>query len=235
MAKQQQGKQNKTTGPASSGTTSNVSKTNDPSNTTPDPTLKPESLSDQNPTPGTVTPDSNSGSNSNPENAASTGSVQEGQPGQTDSTSGQDSGPDSTDGQQDGQDGGLPGQDTTDGQEDPNGDAKPAESASEAQEDGAGERVSPNLADAIRKHPGQTAPEGRILEVGDPLEFEGEKVGRSIVVKEDVYRRYIPRGAKRPSYDLLYRKGTVLSALSVELHNERVNSGENLIGGPGIV
>jgi hypothetical protein len=64
--------------------------------------------------------------------------------------------------------------------------------------------------------PTEPAPEGRILNMGDPLKFEGEQIGELVVVKEDVYRKVIPRGATTPTYVLLFRKGAHVSAASVQ-------------------
>jgi hypothetical protein len=64
--------------------------------------------------------------------------------------------------------------------------------------------------------PAEPAPEGRILNVGDPLKFEGEQVGNTVIVKEDVYRKVIPRGATTPTYVLLFRKGAHVSAAAVQ-------------------
>ena len=52
------------------------------------------------------------------------------------------------------------------------------------------------------------APNGLILEEGEPVRLEGEDDGVAIVVKRDVYRRYYPRGTTRPSYMLLHKGGS---------------------------
>lgn len=69
-------------------------------------------------------------------------------------------------------------------------------------------------------------PEGRILEEGEDYTFEGEQVGNMVIVKEDVYRRVIPRGAKRPSYILLARAGTMQPAQGVQPVNLSGTGGE---------
>lgn len=52
------------------------------------------------------------------------------------------------------------------------------------------------------------APEGLILEPNDPVLIEGDDFGHFIVVKQDVYRKTFPNNARRPSYVLLYARGT---------------------------
>lgn len=54
----------------------------------------------------------------------------------------------------------------------------------------------------------ENAPNGMIIEEGEPIRLEGEDDGVAIIVKRDVYRRYYPRGTTRPSYMLLYKSGS---------------------------
>lgn len=64
--------------------------------------------------------------------------------------------------------------------------------------------------------PDTCAPVGRILRGDDEVEFDGEKVGNMIIVKENVYREVFARGAKTPNYVLLYRKGTLVHANTMQ-------------------
>lgn len=52
------------------------------------------------------------------------------------------------------------------------------------------------------------APDGLILEPGEPVVVEGDDFGQFIVVKQDVYRKAFPNNARRPSYILLYTRGS---------------------------
>lgn len=56
--------------------------------------------------------------------------------------------------------------------------------------------------------PHWSAPDGLILQADDAIKIEGDDYGTYVVVKRDVYREVYPNGAKRPSYFLLYAKGT---------------------------
>lgn len=51
-------------------------------------------------------------------------------------------------------------------------------------------------------------PDGIILEPGDPVRIEGDDDGVAIIVSRNVYRKIIPFNAKRPTYILLYARGT---------------------------
>lgn len=51
-------------------------------------------------------------------------------------------------------------------------------------------------------------PDGIILEPGAPVVIEGEDDGAAIIVSRNVYRKIIPFNAKRPTYILLYARGT---------------------------
>lgn len=52
------------------------------------------------------------------------------------------------------------------------------------------------------------APDGLILEPGEPVIIEGDDFGHFIVVKQDVYRKAFPNNARRPSYIMLYARGS---------------------------
>jgi hypothetical protein len=56
--------------------------------------------------------------------------------------------------------------------------------------------------------PHVSAPSGLILSENEELRIEGEDMGNYVVVKRDVYREVYPPNTKRPSYFLLYNKGT---------------------------
>ena len=56
--------------------------------------------------------------------------------------------------------------------------------------------------------PHWTAPDGLILREGEDIRLEADDYGTYVIVKRDVYREVYPRGAKRPSYFLLYAKGS---------------------------
>ena len=56
--------------------------------------------------------------------------------------------------------------------------------------------------------PHWTAPNGLILQANEPIRIEADDCGNYVVVKRDVYREVYPSGAKRPSYFLLYSKGS---------------------------
>lgn len=64
--------------------------------------------------------------------------------------------------------------------------------------------------------PEEGAPQGKILGPDDDVSFDGEQVGNMVLVKENVYRKVTPLGSNRPSYVLLYRKGTQVPATSVQ-------------------
>ena len=51
-------------------------------------------------------------------------------------------------------------------------------------------------------------PDGIILNQNDPVVIEGDDDGVSIIVSRDVYRKIIPFNANRPTYILLYARGT---------------------------
>lgn len=51
-------------------------------------------------------------------------------------------------------------------------------------------------------------PDGIILEQGQPVMIEGDDDGVAIIVSRDVYRKIIPFNANRPTYILLYARGT---------------------------
>ena len=53
-------------------------------------------------------------------------------------------------------------------------------------------------------------PNGHVIHIGEEITVPGDDLGNSIVVAEDVYREVIPRNSVRPSYILLYTKGTVV-------------------------
>lgn len=51
-------------------------------------------------------------------------------------------------------------------------------------------------------------PNGLILGPDDPIRLEGEDTGTEVIVSRDVYRKVYPRNTKRPTYILLYPRGT---------------------------
>lgn len=60
---------------------------------------------------------------------------------------------------------------------------------------------------------GVSAPQNaRILKQDEDVTFDGEQIGNMVVVKEDVYREVYPYNSKRPSYVLVYSKGTQIPA-----------------------
>jgi hypothetical protein len=64
------------------------------------------------------------------------------------------------------------------------------------------------------------APSGMILEPNEPIRLEGEDAGIAVIVKRDVYRKFYPRGTKRPSYMLLYKSGSrVLKSTLMQIPN----------------
>ena len=56
--------------------------------------------------------------------------------------------------------------------------------------------------------PHWTAPNGLILQADEPVRIEADDHGNYVVVKRDVYREVYPVNSKRPSYFLLYSKGS---------------------------
>ena len=54
----------------------------------------------------------------------------------------------------------------------------------------------------------EPAPKGIILGPDDPVKIEGDDLGQEVLVTQDVYRITWPGGTKRPSYILLYPRGT---------------------------
>lgn len=62
-------------------------------------------------------------------------------------------------------------------------------------------------------------PEGRILDVGEEVNFDGTEESGGVRVNEDVYRRVYPGRARRASYLLLFRKGTVVPKTAVAQAN----------------
>lgn len=56
--------------------------------------------------------------------------------------------------------------------------------------------------------PHYSAPNGLILKANEPVRIEADDHGNYVVVKRDVYREVYPMKAKRPSYFLLYTKGS---------------------------
>ena len=63
----------------------------------------------------------------------------------------------------------------------------------------------------------QSPPEGRIIKVGEKVEFDGEELANGqVVVKEDVYQEFYPGGAKTPSWRLLYRAGTLVGGYETQ-------------------
>lgn len=72
-------------------------------------------------------------------------------------------------------------------------------------------------------------PEGRILRDGEETTFSGTVVGQMAVVDEDVFREVYPRNSKRPSYVLVYVKGTAvplntLNALGINTDEAQAKS-----------
>lgn len=67
--------------------------------------------------------------------------------------------------------------------------------------------------------PEEGVPDGIILEPDEDLYFEGDQNGNMITVTKNVYRKVFPRGCKKPSYTLLYRKGTQVSSFSAQGQN----------------
>lgn len=66
--------------------------------------------------------------------------------------------------------------------------------------------------------PLEGVPDGIILGPDDPLRIEAEDHGIIVIVKRDVYRMTYPRRSKRPSYILLYPRGSqVLKSTLVPL------------------
>ena len=68
---------------------------------------------------------------------------------------------------------------------------------------------------AVRKPQSKTKfvpaePNGHVIHIGEEITVPGDDLGNSIMVTEDVYREVIPRNSVRPSYILLYTKGTVV-------------------------
>ena len=64
------------------------------------------------------------------------------------------------------------------------------------------------------------APSGMILEPDEPIRLEGDDAGIAVIVRRDVYRKYYPRGTKRPSYMLLYKSGArVLKSTLMQIPN----------------
>lgn len=72
-------------------------------------------------------------------------------------------------------------------------------------------------------------PEGRILRDGEETAFSGTVVGAMAIVDEDVYREVYPFRSKRPSYVLVYVKGTAvplntLNALGINTDEAQAKS-----------
>lgn len=109
------------------------------------------------------------------------------------------------------------------------------ENAEDATEDAADEPVGSASADsdspAVVSYQGsryQSEPEGRIVRVGETIEFDGTQIGNMIVVNEDVYQEFYPGRAKRPSWRLLYRAGTQVPASAVEAQRNAPLAGPGL-------
>ena len=61
-------------------------------------------------------------------------------------------------------------------------------------------------------------PNGLILRGDEPIRIEGKDDGVEIIVKRDVFREVYPSGTRRPTYILLYAKGTrVLKSVLTKL------------------
>lgn len=56
--------------------------------------------------------------------------------------------------------------------------------------------------------PDTGAPNGLILSATEPVRIEADDYGNYVVVKRDVYRKVYPLNSKRPSYYLIYTKGS---------------------------
>lgn len=54
----------------------------------------------------------------------------------------------------------------------------------------------------------EPAPKGIILGPNDPVKIEGDDLGHEVLITQDVYRMVFPGSSKRPSYILLYPRGT---------------------------
>lgn len=63
--------------------------------------------------------------------------------------------------------------------------------------------------------PERGVPAGRILEVGEDVVFDGQVVGNMVIVQEDVYRKVYPFRSLRPTYVLIYNKGTQIASSSL--------------------
>lgn len=70
--------------------------------------------------------------------------------------------------------------------------------------------VKPNMmANRAPQKPYQEGvPNGIIIEPGQDVYLEGDDDGITVTVSRDVYSKVQPRGARRPSYILLYPRGT---------------------------
>lgn len=65
-------------------------------------------------------------------------------------------------------------------------------------------------------------PDGLILGPNEPIRVEGDDMGTFVVVKQDTYRETYPLRSKRPSYVLVYTKGTqILKSRLVPLPKEK--------------
>jgi len=67
------------------------------------------------------------------------------------------------------------------------------------------EQPQPSAPVAARR---EGEPNGIIIGPNDPVRIEGDDLGQEILVTQDVYRMSFPYGSRRPSYILLYPRGT---------------------------
>ena len=72
----------------------------------------------------------------------------------------------------------------------------------------------PHPAPVVRAE--EPAPEGIVLEVGEPIRIEGDESDTDVLVTKDVYRRVVPPNARRPSFVLLYAKGTRVAKTTLQ-------------------
>lgn len=62
----------------------------------------------------------------------------------------------------------------------------------------------------------EPAPKGIIIGPGEPVRIEGDDLGLEVLVTQDVYQMSFPGNAKRPSYVLLYPRGTKVLKSTLE-------------------
>lgn len=101
-----------------------------------------------------------------------------------------------------------------------------AENAGVFQAKEAGPIKARDTTQASKEYEVAAPPDGRVIEPGEAPTFDGEAFGSQVLVKENVYRKVMPHHSARPTYVLLWAKGTMLPQSTVEALQAQVEGAD---------